>query len=230
MPIRINLLAEAQAAEEQRRKDPVKRGTYVGVTLVAFVALWAISLQVKVISARSELSAIESKWKVIEKDYQAAVEAQRSSIAAEVKLSALHQMTTNRFLWGNVLNGFQQTLNGLSDVQVVRLKSEQSYAMTEGTPNKTNNTGTVTQGKPGTATERISMTIEAMDVSAQPGNRVNGFKEAIASVPFYKDNLAKTNGVLLTSRSAPQTNPSGPNGPQPFVLFSLKCSFPEKTR
>jgi hypothetical protein len=71
------------------------------------------------------------------------------------------------------------------------------------------------------------MTIDAMDTSPQPGRRVNQFKESIAQVPFFKDHLTKTNGVMLMSRSAPQNNASGH---QTFVMFSLKCSFQEKTR
>lgn len=227
MAIRINLLAEAQAAEEQRRKDPVKRGTYAGAFLVCLIALWGVSLQFKVIAAKSRLTQLDAKWQSIEKDYQSAVEIQRSSMNAESKLIALHQMTTNRFLWGNVLNGFQQTLTGISGVQVTRFRVEQSYSILDGTPAKTNK-NVVTAGKAGSATEKIGMTIEAMDTSS--GNRVNAFKEAIAGIPFFKDSLAKTNGVLLTSRSAPQTNPNTGNGQNSFVMFSLRCSFPEKTR
>ena len=226
MPIRINLLAEAQAADEERRKDPVKRGAYVAGFLVFLLGLWAASLQFKIIGAKSELGRLESKYKAIEKEYKTAVEAQRNSIEAEQKAAALQQMTTNRFLWGNLLNAFQQTLGAMEDVQVVRLKADQSYTIGEGTPNRTNE-ASVIPGKPPTATEKISLTIDAMDVSQRPGVRVNQFKESIATVPYFKDGLTKTNGVLLMSRSAPQNSP---NGRSTFVMFSLKCSFPEKTR
>jgi hypothetical protein len=226
MPIRINLLAEAQAAEEERRKDPVKRGTYVAGFIVCLVVLWAASLQVKLMSAKGKLNGLESQWKSIANDYEAVVASQRGSMEAESKLSSLYQMTTNRFLWGNVLNAFQQTMNGMDDVQVVRLKAEQAYIFTEGTPSRTNGTS-VSPGKPGTSTERISMNVEAKDISDQPGNRVNQFKESISNVPFFRETLMRTNGVLLTSLSAPQGNQ---DSPQTFVMFSLKCSFPEKTR
>jgi len=226
MPLRINLLAEAQAAEEERRRDPVKRGIYVASFLVLLVAFWAAGLQFKVIQAKSELNGVEAKLKAIDKEYKAAVESQRNSIEAEQKVAALYQMTTNRFLWGNVLNAFQETLGKLEDVQVVKLKAEQSYFLGEGTPNRTNGT-TVIPGKPPTSTEKISVTVDAMDISAQPGRRVNQYKESIAAVPFFKDSLTKTNGVMLISRSAPQNLP---NGRSTFVMFSLKCSFPEKTR
>ena len=226
MPIRINLLADAQAAEEQRRKDPVKRGTYVGAFLVSLIILWAVTLQFRIMGANRKLNGLEVKWKSLEQTYQTAVEAQRKSIEADHKLVCLQQMTTNRFLWGNVLNAFQQTLNGIDDVQVMRLKGEQSYLVNEGTPIRTNGT-VVTPGKPSTATEKITLTLDARDTSMTPGKRVSRFKESIASAPFFKDALEPTNGVRLVSRSAPQTDASSR---QPFVTFSLQCFFPEKTR
>ena len=226
MPIRINLLAEALAAEEDRRKDPVKRGIFAAVVVVSLVVFWAGVLQTKLLTARGRLTRIDTQWQSIEKSYQVAVEAQRRAIDAEQKLLALHQMTTNRFLWGNVLNGFQQTLGNVQGVRVVKLKGEQTYAINDGTPNRTNGT-IVIPGKPPTATERVTMTVEARDESSQPGNRVNQFKESIASVPFFREQLDKTNGVRLTFRGPPQS--SGVAGKQ-FVAFGLQCSFPERTR
>ena len=55
MPIRINLLAEAHAAEELRRKDPVKRGIYGAVVVVSCVLIWALTLQLKIMAAKHEL-------------------------------------------------------------------------------------------------------------------------------------------------------------------------------
>lgn len=226
MAIRINLLAEAQAAEEQRRKDPVKRAAIAGGFLVFLVVLWAGTLQLKILASKSELNSIDAKWKRIEQSYQTAVEAQRTAIEAEQKLSMLHQMSTNRFLWGNVFNAFQQSFQGVIDVQTVRLRTEQIYVTTEAIKPRTNANKTI-PGRPASATEKVNMTIDAMDIGAQPGDSVNSFKETLASQSYFKDHLAKTNSVLLTSRSAPQTSPTGSGQ---FVAFSLQCNFPEKTR
>ena len=113
MPIRINLLAEAQAAEELRRKDPVKLAFYVAGFVVFLIALWAMTLQFKIMAAGSDLSGLGSKWKSIEPRYNEVVQRKRQAIEMEEKLAALGRMTTNRFLWANALNAFQQSLNGL---------------------------------------------------------------------------------------------------------------------
>src|ERR1051326_641910 len=226
MAIRINLLAEAQAAEESRRKDPVKRALLAGAVILGLILFWSSTLQVKILAAKRELKTLESKWNGIEKSYQAAVESKRQAIEVEGKLAALHQLRTNRFLWGTALNAFQQTLSGLDDVQVVRLKTEQVYTITEEVKGK-NLDGKVSGGKAATSTEKINLTIEAIDGSVQPGSQVNRFKQAIASVPYFENSLQKTNGVLLTSLSAPQMGPLGHN---PYVMFTLQCYFPEKVR
>jgi hypothetical protein len=225
MPIRVNLLAEAQAADQERRQDPVKRALLVGAVLVMVVLGWASTLQFKIMASKNELSALEIKWQSMEKGYQAVVESHRQVLEAEDKLAALERMTTNRFLWGTALNAFQQTLNGIDDIQVVRFRTEQLYAQAEEKKAQTNGS-IVIPGKPGAATEKISLTIEAMDSSRQPGSQVNRFKETVANVPYFQSSLQKTNGVLLTSLSAPQSTV----GRNPFVMFTLQCFFPETTR
>ena len=226
MPIRINLLAEAQAAEELRRKDPVKRAVWVGVFLVFLVALWAMTLQFKILRVKGDLSSLNTKWNAIENSYKVAVDYQRRSIEAEQKLAALQEMTTNRFLWGTVLNAFQQTLNGLDGVNVVRLKTDQSYITGEEAKPRTEGGRTI-PGHGATATERVRMVIDAVDNSSPSGGRVTKFKENIATIPFFKETLQATNGVRLTQRSAPQLSPNGKN---PFVMFQLEAHFTEKTR
>jgi hypothetical protein len=225
MPIRLNLLAEAQAAEESRRKDPVKRALLVAILVVLGVVGWSSTLQVKIARLKGEMNGLQANWKSIEKSYQAAIDTQHLSTETEEKLSALQQLTTNRPLWGTTLNALQQTLNGIDDVQVLRVKADQTYTFTEEVKPKAGETKT--QPKPATATEHIVMTIEGVDYSTPPGGRINRFKAAIANEPFFQSTLNKTNGVSLLSFSPPQVDGSGRPA---FVKFSLQCLFPEKVR
>jgi hypothetical protein len=225
MPICINLLAEAKLAEEQRRKDPVKRAIFMCGCVVVFFALWSTSLQVKIIASKSELNRLESRWKDMEKNYQSALDAEKRSKDVETKLIALNQLATNRFLWGNTLNAVQQTLNGVEDVHIMKLRTEQVYVHTEEVKPRKDGPRFI-PGRPASATERISIIFDAIDSSAQPGGQVSAFKESIATVPYFQSALQKTNGVLLTSLSAPQSGPAG----RAQVNFTLQCFFPEKVR
>ena len=226
MPIRINLLAEAHAAEEQRRKDPVKRALYVGVFFVFVVGLWASTLQLRIMAAKGELNNLAARWRKIEKDYQAAVTSRHAINEAEQKLTALKTMSTNRFLWGNALNGLQQTLNNVDDVRLSHFKGDQTFSMVDEVKPRTNGVQII-PGKPATATERILFTVDAVAGCPNQDPKINKFKEGIGTVPFFKDNLNKNNGVILVRRSAPSPPKTGGGL---VVNFTLECNFPEKTR
>src|SRR5215475_515936 len=100
MPIRINLLAEMQAAEDLRRRDPIKRTIYVGALLIIILLVVFSSLWLKGIMARAELNGLEASLHSRTNDYAQVLEKQRKLKDAKVKLAALQQLATNRFLNG----------------------------------------------------------------------------------------------------------------------------------
>jgi hypothetical protein len=220
MPIKINLLAEAQADEELRRKDPVKRAILAAVLVVSGALVWSSGIQAKILARKAEANGLAAGWKRIEKDYLTAVESRRRALEAEEKLTALQHLTTNRFLWGTALNALQQTLNAIDDVQVLRVKTEQTYTLIDD-PKHTPG------AKPATATEKITFTLDGSDSSPQPGSKINKFKASIAGEPYFQANLHKTNGVTLLSFSPPQIDAGSRT---PLVKFSLGLIFPEKVR
>ena len=61
MPIRINLLAETQAAENLRRRDPVKRFAYVGALLAAAALAVSSWFQLKVMLANKDLAQVQAQ-------------------------------------------------------------------------------------------------------------------------------------------------------------------------
>jgi hypothetical protein len=125
-----------------------------------------------------------------------------------------------------LLNSLQQTT--IEDVQLVRLRTDQSYSFTDEVKMKTNSDNRIIPGKPATATERIVVTLEAKDSGVNPGDQVNKFKQAVSESSYFKSFLGKTNEVRLTSLSPPQGG--GAAGGKSFVVFTLECKFPEKTR
>jgi hypothetical protein len=223
MPIHINLLAEAQIAEDLRRRDPVKRAIYAGVFLVVLALVWSSSLQLAVVINRSDLNQVETRIETRTNDWQTVLDSQKKIFDVRSKLTALQQLSAARFLQGNFMNALQQ-LN-LDGVQLAHVRVDQSYFTVPGTPNQTDN-GRVILGHPATTTEKIVLTLDARDVSASPGDQVNKFKEAIANQAYFKMILNKTNDVLLTSLSPSQTGPDG----KPCVLFTLECDLPQQTR
>jgi hypothetical protein len=223
MPIRINLLADAIAAEELRRKDPVKRAIWLAVLIVSLIAIWSLMLQSKIILASSKLNTLEADWRSIEKPFLIVQTNQAELVRFERNLSALRQLRTNRFLWGSSLNTLQQSV--VDGVRVTRLRAEQTYTQTEGTPDRTNELRIV-RGRPGVATERMVLTIEGRDFTPNVVGHVR-FKEALANSPFFQSSGQKTN-VFLDNLPAPSSDPLSPSGTS--VPFTLKLLFPDKER
>ena len=225
MPIRLNLLAEAQAAEELRRRDPVKRAIWICGLLVTLVVAAGSSLQFKIISKKEQLSALERQLSSQTNQYHLA-QAEKKKLDETVdKLAALRRLATSRFLWATALNALQQTT--IDDVNLLHLKGEQTYVLTEEIKARTNELNQVIPAKPATVTEKIVLTLRAKDIGPGPGNQITKFKDAIASSPYFQGMLGKTNEVNLTSRLPPQVDP---DSGKPCVLFTLECRFPEKVR
>lgn len=224
MPIRINFLAEHQAAEEAKRRDPAKRAQLIAVCFIFLLVLWAAVLQVRLISANSEVSDVAARYKQIEAQYQLVRTNYSKATEAIGKLAALQQLATNRFLWAPPLSALQYVV--VEDVQLSALRGRHSYSLTEATPAVTNSTGTI-RSKPASAREKIVLSIEARDYSVDAGGHIRLFQDAIASSPYYKANLEKAE---MTGRSPVQSVPAELGGGRPFVTFMIECQYPEQVR
>jgi len=177
MPIRINLLAEAQALEELRRKDPVKRAIWVGVGLVIVVLAWSSSLLLKAMLAKGELNRVTAQLATRTNEYQQILVNQGRLVQVNRKLTALQELATNRLLHGSLLNALQQTT--LDDVQLVRLRTDESYIYNEEIKPKTNSNDHLIPGKPASVTEKVLVTLDARDSSVNPGDQVSKFKDKV---------------------------------------------------
>jgi hypothetical protein len=221
MPIRINLLAEAQIVEDLRRRDPVKRAIFVGAFLVVLALVWSSYLQLAVMLSKSELGRVQATIDARTDSSQKVIANQRKVSDARAKLELLQHLSGSRFLQGNFMNALQQLK--LDDVQLMRVRMDQSFFKLAATPNKTNGTQVVL-GQPAAVVEKIHVTLDARDTSANPGDQINKFKEAIASQPYFKSNLNQTNGVQLTGLSPVQTSQDG----KPYVLFTVEWNLPQQ--
>jgi hypothetical protein len=224
MPIRLNLLAEAQAAAEMRRRDPVKRALWVSGLLITLVLLWCGYLQLRAMMAGSEVGRIELQVLTHTNQYQQVISDQQKSSDIQQKLTALQEMATNRFLNGNLLQALQRTT--VDDVQLVRLRVDQAYAYVEGTKPRTNE-DRVIPGTPARSTEKLMITLDGSDTSPR-FDQYPRFQDLLAANSYLKSILVKTNAVTLRSGSlsSPQVALSG----KLAVSFSLECRTPDKTR
>ena len=218
MPIRINLLAEEQAAEDLRRRDPVKRVIVVGLLLVAGMAVWSSTVQLKVMLASHELGQAQFQIDSHKTEYDTAVTNNAKIASIRTRIAALAKMSECRMLQGNLLNALQKA--NVDNVALTGIKVDQSYALTAGPKGP--------GGVPGksSVTEKVVVTLNARDSSFNPGDQVGKFMQAVGRQDYFHQMLDKTNGVVLTDESSPQQDPSGKN----YVSFTIECHFPDQKR
>jgi hypothetical protein len=221
MPIRINLLAEQQAAEDIKRRDPVKRVTWVAGAIVAFLLLWTAFLQVRLTASRSAVDEVESRFAQIRAQYQLVRTNHFIAVDAENKLSSLDQLTAERFLWAAPLHTLQYSL--VDDIELTQLRGNQTYVYSEATPSITNSSGVV-RGKPATARERITLRIEGRDYSANSVLNVRKFQESLTNQAYFQAHLSKAE---LAGLSPVQ---SEPGTSRQFATFTIECQYPDRVR
>jgi len=215
MPIRINLLAEAQSAEELRRRDPVKRVIVAGVLLLAGMAVWSSTVQLKVMLAGRELSQAQFQLDSHKTDYDTAITNNAKIAAIKLKIAALKKMSNARMLQGNLLDALQKVT--VPNVQLTRIKVDQSYVLSAPPRGQTGKTSVVA---------KTLVSLGARDSSPNPGDQVGKFMDALSQQAYFRDMLDKTNGIVLTDESSAQQDGSGDN----FVLFTVECHFPDQKR
>jgi hypothetical protein len=225
MPIRINLLAEAQAMEELRRRDPVKRAIWGGFFVVVLVLMWSSFLQAKIITDNSRLSNLESQLSSQTNQYTQIIANRNKLNELNNKLSALSRLATNRFLHATLLDALQQsTVDG---IQLVKLHTEQAYEVTAEVKSVTTDSGK-TPGHPASSKEKITLLLDAKDTSPNPGGeQIYKFKDSLARTPYFLEQRISTNQIQLKTLATPQLdNESG----KAYVTFTLECDFPDRVR
>lgn len=221
MPIKINLLAEAQQIEDMRRRDPVKRFILAGAAINILILVWSSSLMVEAIVKRGEVNRLEAQAKTQESSYKQILEHQKELVDSKRRLAALDRLATNRFLIGSLMNAMQT--NTVDNVQLVRLKVDHNYVLVPEVKPTKGAKGVIP--KPATIKENITISLSARDSSPVPGDGVSKF-QTILSKDAYFQSVLDQNGFRLTSLSPAQTDVEG----KTFLLLGLEGRLPEKIR
>jgi hypothetical protein len=215
MPIRINLLAEAQAADEMRRKDPVKRALWFGGFLVVLVGIWVGKLQWDIQYKKEAMASANATWNNGLAKYSAVTNNQAQAAQIDIKINQLDHLSTNRFLWAPLLNALQRTV--VDNIEVIHIHGDQSLTKDEAT-------------KKGVTymIERTSLSIDAKDYDPNNQN-YDKYKLTLNNDPYFTNNVDPKDSFVIDGVLSPLT--ADPNDPsRQFVSFTLTSHFKERRR
>jgi len=215
--IRINLLAEAQAAEEQRRKDPAKRAILASAVLVALVLAYAGLLELRVMNSVEALRSTESRWQSLAKTDALIRSNATLTLQINAKLDALHKLSTNRFLWSAPLNALQFCM--VDNLEVTAIVPMQTYNV-----NKEERSVDGKQIlKAASSKEDISFKIIGNDFApASDGNHTR-FMNTLSQYPYFREKLKKPDPISAVKRTAGV-------GEGQIATFEFTCQFPIRSR
>jgi hypothetical protein len=223
MPIRLNLLAETQAQEDMRRRDPVKRAFVGGIIAVSLMVLWIASLWFKAIAYNSEISSLEHIMQLHADQNKEVMNNLKQIGEITQKLSALDKLSTNRFLVANMLNALQQST--VSEVQLLRLKLDDTLTLSEEVKAAAGRAA-----RPASVTEKIILTLDAKDSCSKPGDLIPQFKQKIAAAPYFDAMLNKGDQERVHLKDGSYGAVQIGLDNKAFQPFALECRFKEKTR
>lgn len=217
--IKINLLAEEIAAEELRRKDPLKRVIWAGGALVGLFVVWAVLLQFDVMKSDNALQRTANDWSNLEKQ-DGLIRTNRTKTGElERRLAMLNKLSTNRFLWSAPLNALQYCL--VDKVEVMDIHVAQSYRVSSVVKDSQ---GVVV--KPAVSVEDIVMTVKGTDYAdVREGNHIR-FMNKMAQNPYFKETLRKPDSFKGIEQMQKLQEAEGKKASS----FSFSAQFQLKTR
>ena len=211
MPIRINLLAEQQAEEEARRRDPVKRAAWTAGVVIALMGIWSLYLQGRVWLMREQSKGLEAKWQSISTNYNEVKKIIANTAEVQARLEALHQLATSRFLITPNLSALPYTL--AESVRLTRLRMDSSF-----TPDVT----VLKSVRTTNILEKEVLTLQGVVQGSSVGP-VEQLKTNIIRNDFFQLALLKTNGVYLRD-FVPRPDPE--DATKSIGTFTLECYYP----
>lgn len=124
-------MAEQIAAEDARRRDPVKRTLFAGGGLVAFMLVWIAANYAKIKTVENEVASVTAQLTQVE-DASKEVRANYGEInQIRSKMEALDKYANNRFFWGTFLDSLQHISVG--DLRLTEVRGEHTYRENDGT-------------------------------------------------------------------------------------------------
>ncbi len=223
MPIRLNLLAEQQYAEEMRRRDPVKRGYLVAGSLVGLLLLVSLVVQIKNWSISAQLRSLERQTRSLEAKTKVVKANLRTIGEVSDKLARLQQLATNRFLWAPVLNALQ--FARVDSIELVRFKAAQSFVSIPEVKPKDKDKA---KASPAMSIAKTVVTIDAKYFGTDADDKIDQFRKNLLHNSYLKNYFTNENLITLKNQAQPQQDAADPT--KTFVSFSLECRFPEVTR
>lgn len=217
MPIRINLLAEEHDNRGQKFRDPQFLAYAVAGTICFLVTIYSLSVFLGKQELVSELTQKNAGWAANEKRYKELESMLNDSIDMDRKIQSLQRYATNRFLWGSVLEDFQNTT--LNNIYISSLQGKQEMVF-EAQKNQGN---TVI---PAQVIERTKLIVKGFDSSPNRQLSINSYTRNLVDAGQMSQLISSPGQMELKEVGLRRQDPI--DSSISYVDFTLICNFNQK--
>jgi type IV pilus assembly protein PilM len=226
--IRLNLLAEEQELAEWRRRDPVRRATWLMVMLLAGVGAWAGWLGWQIWDAQREVQRVDQLMTTLQQTASEPLQDAQRASDLERRREALAQHEAQRFITAPLLGALQHVVvdgiqfhrltleRRLQRIDPPRISARQRRAAGDAAPAKQ---------PPGETREQFVLRIHGKNYGTyQDRSRLT---DAIGRHEVLRALLRRDQPIRLVETQPRQVDPADTS--RMFELFTIECLFAERS-
>ena len=218
-PIRFNLLAEEQLAEQQSARDPVKVAIAIGIGLVALTASTRTIISFQTSQVQGKESVLQTQWNKL-----SAPEALQSGEELKKAASLADDFTTignSRFLYAPQLAVLKDIVP--DTILLTRMTFTLNVSSRQEGPQDVE-AGAKPRPRRVSIVQRVILQLDGRATSARPEIAVDDFIQTIKTNPVLT-NMIET--VQLRSTAPISTVGEAGSGVVPSVAFVIECQYKE---
>jgi hypothetical protein len=226
--IRLNLLAEEQEQAEWRRRDPVRRATFLVGLILASIGVWAGWLGWTIWDAQREVERVERRLTLLQQTAKGPLRDARLASDLERRREALAQHEVQRYMIAPFLDALQHVV--VDGIQFHRLSVERRLERIDpprisARQRRATGDEPAQKPRPPETREQFVMRIHGKNYGTYLDR--NRLTAAIARNETLRAVLRSEQPIRLLETQPRQVDPSDTS--RTFELFTIECWFAERT-
>jgi type IV pilus assembly protein PilM len=226
--IQLNLLAEAQELADWRRRDPVRRGSWLVAMVLAGMGVWAAGLGWQIWDAQREVRRNERQLSLLQQTASGPLQNAQRASDLERRREALAQHEAQRFMTAPILDALQHVVvDGIEFHQLTLERRLQRIEPPRVSARQRRAAGDAPLPKPPPVETREQFVLLIRGKNYGTYLDRNRLTQAIAQHPDLRPLLRPNQPIRLVSTDSGLVDPSDTS--RTFEMFTIECLFAERS-
>jgi hypothetical protein len=226
--IQLNLLAEAQELADWRRRDPVRRGSWLVAMVLAGMGVWAAGLGWQIWDAQRDVRQVERQLTLLQQTASGPLQNAQRASDLERRREALAQHEAQRFMTAPILDALQHVVvDGIQFHQLTVERRLQRIEPPRVSARQRRAAGEAPLPKPPPVETREQFVLLIRGKNYGTYLDRNRLTQAIAQHPDLRALLRPNQPIRLVSTDSGLVDPSDTS--RTFEMFTVECLLAERS-